>query len=217
MTDDIERSVHACFIDYGHCDSLSLRLICIFRIFDIKMSDLPVFLEAFYFRMSEKNISFSPCPSGQILLDPEAASLNALHQARVVQQFTPIPMYVKFDDYVGLMENFINVSALKKVAVEESTHYRALLVLRERADSSVSLMKLGELEAHLSSILFTAQTFQKTTLDGLKGSDMKILKNAYASLVKSLEDISPVQDLASFMKDLKVERASEEKERLSSG
>ena len=181
------------------------------------MSDLPVFLEAFYFRMSEKNISFSPCPSGQILLDPEAASLNALHQARVVQQFTPIPMYVKFDDYVGLMENFINVSALKKVAVEESTHYRALLVLRERADSSVSLMKLGELEAHLSSILFTAQTFQKTTLDGLKGSDMKILKNAYASLVKSLEDISPVQDLASFMKDLKIERASEEKERLSSG
>ena len=161
-------------------------------------------------------IDFKPCTAGQILKNPESASLEGLQKARFLGTQTPIPMYVKFTNYVDLMENFITVSALKKVAVQEAAHYQALLVLRERQGSSVSLMKLGEMEQVLSQALLRSQKFKRRLHEGYEdqAEENQALKTAYASLVKTIEDICPTQNLASLMEDLSTDAKPASKERI---
>lgn len=139
---------------------------------------------------------FVPGEAGLVLSNPGAVSLDEL---RLVQCPSK-PCYVRFADYKDVMDNFVKVSAMKKVLEEEATHYRELLVLHERYNPSTALSKLEELEKGVTSILVTAESIQRYPMLQLPDTKAGLAcKKGFQRLVDSLQELCPVNDLESFM------------------
>ena len=148
-------------------------------------------------------VSFTNCQRGRVLDNPGIVSLDQLQQImREASAESKEGMFVKFTDYVGLMENFIRASALKKIANDEAAHYRELLVLQERDNAPTSLLQLAALERSLSEMLAAARTVQQCLQWMPWSAEVEASRQANQQLISLMESVCPVQDLVAEMENL---------------
>ena len=148
-------------------------------------------------------VSFTDCQTGRVLNNPGAVSLDQLQ--RVVAESSPESADVKFvafADYVGLMENFIRASALKKIASDEAAHYRELLVMQERENSPASLLHLATIERSLSEMMTASRTVQQCLLQLPWSVEVESCRQANQQLLTLMEAVCPVHNLVTEMENL---------------
>ena len=148
-------------------------------------------------------VNFTDYQTGRVLENPGTVSLDQLQQiTREVAAGSGEVMFVRFTDYVGLMENFIRATALKKIAGDEAAHYRELLVLQEQDNSPASLLQLATLERSLSEMLVAARTVQQCLQWLPWSAEVEASRQANQQLVTLMERVCPVQDLVAEMENL---------------
>ena len=148
--------------------------------------------------------NFNVCEAGRVLVNPGSVSLDQLQHLVLERNRigSTDPVFVRFSDYVGLMENFIRVSALKKIANDEAAHYRELLVMQEKDSSPASLIQLASLEQSFSEMLTASRTVQQCLHSLPLSDEVKACQEANGQLVVLMESICPVQDLVAEMENL---------------